>query len=160
MRKYGAWIGICVLLVLIISQSVAAFGKDQPEIKRESIFAVIQKGYAMQASLHGKKMSVDKMAKQLAPYFTDNFLQVFTDENEGDAKGGGGYLLPQKPPFSFSEQTKLAYHKQHSLLYVYEKGKDGYEIVTMQQSGGTWKMAAYHVSDELLPEIQKAEQVK
>lgn len=45
---------------------------------------------------------MNKMIETLSPYFTDNFLQVFTDENSRSDKQSGEYLLPaKKAPFSF-----------------------------------------------------------
>ncbi|MFD3447960.1 DUF3993 domain-containing protein [Microbacteriaceae bacterium 4G12] len=162
MRKYGAWIGFILLLIFIIGQSVAiATGKDEVKINKEEVFQTIQKGYEAQYAIRGKQLSMEKMYERLSPYFTDNFLQVFTDENSNDTKTSGNHLLSKKPPFSFTNQTKLAYDKEHGLLYVYErvdeKGTLIYEIIILQQDKKKWKLAGYHANEKLLTEIQQLE---
>ncbi|MFX3624063.1 MAG: DUF3993 domain-containing protein [Ectobacillus sp.] len=157
MKKYGLWIGFALLLAFIISQSVAiAIGKEE-KIDRKAVFETIQRGYEVQYSIRGKKLSEEKMYTVLSPYFTDNFLQVFTDENSDNAKGSGNYLLPQQPPFSFSEKTKLVHDSEHGILYVYERINNMYEIIVLQKQDEKWKLAGYYIKEALLEEIKKLE---
>lgn len=160
MRKYGAWLGFCLLLAFIIGQSVAsAIGKEE-KINKEEVFETIRKGYEAQYSIRGKHLSVEKMYDILTPYITDNFLQVFTDENSSDTKGGGSYLLDKKPPFSFSASTKIGYDKENGLLYVYErinKETPVHEVVILQKAEGKWKVGGYNSYETLPAEIQKLE---
>jgi hypothetical protein len=161
MRKYGAWLGFCLLLAFIIGQSVAvAIGKEE-KISREDVFNTIHKGYEAQYSIRGKQLSIEKMYDVLTPYFTDNFLQVFTDENSDDTKSSGSYLLDKTPPFSFTSATKIRYDKEHELLYVYERvagqGEPMFKVVILQQDKGKWKMASYNEHEMLPTEIKKLE---
>ncbi|GAA3322838.1 hypothetical protein GCM10020331_044310 [Ectobacillus funiculus] len=68
------------------------------------------------------------------------------------------YLLTQHH-FSFTSETKMIYDQEHGLLYVYEHLKDKaiYEVVSLQQMEGTWKLAGYHSNKILLAEIQALE---
>ena len=101
------------------------------------------------------------MIETLSPYFTDNFLQVFTDENSRSDKQSGEYLLPAKEaPFSFNSETKMSYDEEHKNLYVYERTKSGqYQIVTLKRDQDKWKLAGYHESQELLTEIKRLQQL-
>lgn len=66
---------------------------------------------------------MNKMIETLSPYFTDNFLQVFTDENSRSDKQSGEYLLPAKEaPFSFNSETKMSYDEEHK-IYMYMSGQ-------------------------------------
>lgn len=158
MKRYGILVVLFLCAIFIISQSITTvLGKGADEINRQEIFGAIQKGYEVQFSIRSKDFPMDKMYDALSPYFTDNFLQVFTDENRDDVKRSGEYLFPTKEaPFSFQETTKIAYDEKYGLVYVYERGKnDLYQIVTLQKEGEKWKIAGYHENKQLLLEIKK-----
>ncbi|EMA6341348.1 DUF3993 domain-containing protein [Bacillus cytotoxicus] len=163
MRKYGIWFVLFLCVAFLVGYSVTTvLGKEEMKVNQKEIFTTIQKGYEAQFSIRGKQLSMEKMYEVLSPYFTNNFLQVFTDENSNHDKQSGEYLLPTKEaPFSFSSQTKLAYNEEYRLLYVYERGKNKqYQIVTLQKDDGRWKLAGYHESQELLTEITKSQELK
>ena len=62
---------------------------------------------------------MNKMIETLSPYFTDNFLQVFTDENSRSDKQSGEYLLPAKEaPFSFNSETKCRMMKNIKFICI------------------------------------------
>lgn len=153
MKKYGIWLGFFLLLVYIISQSMAtAIGNDE-KINREEIFQTIRKGYEAQYSIRDQHYSVEKMYDILSPYITDNFLQVFTDENHSRSKTSGAHLLTKVPPFTFTSSTSITFDKEHQLVYIYERNKSQspvYQIVVMQKEKGIWKMASY-TENEMLP---------
>lgn len=160
LKRYGAWIAFLLLLAIIVGQSVAiATDKENVKIHRAAVFDTIRKGYEAQYAIRGRKLSSETMYQKLSPYFTDNFLQVFTDENSDDTKGTGTYLLTKTAPFSFTSKTKTIYDQEHGLLYVYEHLKDKaiYEVVSLQQMDGTWKLAGYHSNKILLAEIKELE---
>lgn len=141
----------------MIGQSITTvLGKEESEVNREEIFGTIQKGYEAQFSIRNKGLSMDKMYDTLSPYFTDNFLQVFTDENRDSVKQSGEYLFPTKEaPFSFQTVTKVVHDKKYGLLYVYERREnERYQIITLQKEGEKWKIAGYHESKQLLSEIK------
>lgn len=158
MKKYGIWIGFFLILVYMISQSMTvAIGK---EINRDEIFDTIRKGYEAQYSIRDKHYTVEKMYNMLTPYITDNFLQVFTDENPSHTKSSGQHLLTKVPPFTFTASTSISYDKDHQLLYIYERITDPtplYKIVVMQKEKGKWKMAAYNENETLPIDIQNLE---
>ncbi|MEH7458765.1 hypothetical protein CON65_07140 [Bacillus pseudomycoides] len=163
MKKYGIWFVLFLCVAFLVGYSVTTvLGKEETKVDRKEVFTTIQKGYEVQFSIRGKHLTVSKMYDALSPYFTDNFLQVFTDENSNDDKKSGEYLFPTKEaPFSFSSQTKLAYDEEHGLLYVYERTKnEQYQIVTLQKDKGKWKLAGYHESQELLTEMKKLQELK
>ncbi|MDC2864883.1 DUF3993 domain-containing protein [Bacillus sp. BP-3] len=161
MRKYGIWIVLFLFVAFVIGQSVTTvLGKEETKIDQNEIFETIQKGYEAQFSIRDKRLPVGKMYDILSPYFTDNFLQVFTDENNQDVKRSAQYLLPTKEaPFTFSSKTKIVYNQEYNLLYVYERNMntDEYQIITLQKNGDKWKMAGYHENKQLLSEIKKYE---
>ncbi|MBO9130356.1 DUF3993 domain-containing protein [Bacillus sp. 165] len=145
---------VLVLLcaVLLIAYQGISLAQSEAIFKKSAVYETIRKGYEEQASIRNKNLSMDTMYSKLSPYFVDTFLQVFTDENSGVNKG---YLFSKKAPFSFDGKTKIAYDKQYDLLYVYERVKGKYEVITMQKDQGSWEMAGYYKSEKLLPEIQK-----
>ncbi|WP_438285290.1 DUF3993 domain-containing protein [Bacillus cereus] len=156
-KRYGVSIVLFLCVVCMIEQSMTTvFGKEENEVNREEIFGTIQQGYEAQFSIRNKELSMDKMYDTLSPYFTHNFLQVFTDENSDSGKQHGEYLFPTKEtPFSFQAETKVVHDKKYGLLYVYERGKNKcYQIVTLQKEEGNWKIAGYHESKQLLSEIK------
>ncbi|MDG4655760.1 DUF3993 domain-containing protein [Ectobacillus antri] len=157
MRKYGAWVGFCLLLAFIIGQSVASAIGENEQIDKQEIYGTIEAGYAAQYKIRGKQWAPEKMYDILTPYFTNNFLQVFTDENSGDTKASGGYLLKEKAPFSFGSATKVTYDDEHNLVYVYEKieKKKVYEVVTLVKEQGKWKIGGYNAYETLPKEIVK-----
>ncbi|CAM4035154.1 DUF3993 domain-containing protein [Bacillus manliponensis] len=157
-KRYGILVVLFLCVVFMIGQSITTvLGKEEGEVNREEIFATIQKGYEAQFSIRNKGLSMDQMYDKLSSYFTDNFLQVFTDENSTNAKQSGEYLFPtREAPFSFQAETKVVQDKKYGLLYVYEKNKnERYQIVTLQKEGEKWKIAGYHESKQLFLEIQK-----
>lgn len=158
MRKYGIWFVLFLCVSFLVGYSVTTvLGQEEVKVNRKEVFTTIQKGYEIQFSIRGKQLSMENMYDALSPYFTDNFLQVFTDENGLDAKRSGDYLLPiREAPFSFTSQTKLAYDEKYGILYVYEKTKNQqYQIVTLQKDAGKWKLSGYHESQQLLTEMKK-----
>lgn len=161
MKKYGIWIVLFLFVAFVIGQGVTTvLGKEETKIDQNEIFETIRKGYEAQFSIRGKRLSMDKMIDTLSPYFTDNFLQVFTDENGQDVKRSAQYLLPTKEaPFTFSSKTKIVYNQEHDLLYVYEHNitNDQYQIITLQKDGNKWKLAGYHENKQLLSEIRQSE---
>ncbi|PHC41857.1 hypothetical protein COF01_04220 [Bacillus pseudomycoides] len=163
MRKYGIWFVLFLCVVFLVGYSVTTvLGKEEIKVDRKEVFTTIQKGYEVQFSIRGKHLSMGKMYDALSPYFTNNFLQVFTDENSNGDKQSGEHLLPTKEaPFSFTSQTKLAFDEEHGLLYVYEWVKnEQYQIITLQKEEGKWKLAGYHESQELLIEMKKLQELK
>ncbi|PEY41465.1 hypothetical protein CN354_06525 [Bacillus cereus] len=163
MRKYGIWFVLFLCVAFLVGYSVTTvLGKEEIKMDRKEVFTTIQKGYEAQFSIRGKHLSMGKMYDALSPYFTNNFLQVFTDENSNGDKRSGEYLLPTKEaPLSFTSQTKLAYDEEHRLLYVYERMKnEQYQILTLQKEEGKWKLAGYHESQQLLTEMQKLQELK
>ncbi|AJI03222.1 TPA: DUF3993 domain-containing protein [Bacillus tropicus] len=162
MRKYGIWLVLFVCVAFLVGYSVTTvLGKEEVKVDRKEVFTTIQKGYESQFSIRGNHLPMNKMIETLSPYFTENFLQVFTDENSRSDKQSGEYLLPAKEaPFSFHSETKMAYDEEHKILYVYERAKSGqYQIVTLQRDQGKWKLAGYHESQELLTEIKRLQQL-
>ncbi|WP_459499698.1 DUF3993 domain-containing protein [Bacillus sp. C1] len=163
MKKYGIWFVLFVCVAFLVGYSVTTvLGKEEVNVDRKEVFMTIQKGYEAQFSIRGKHLPMNKMIDVLSPYFTDNFLQVFTDENSRNDKQSGEYLLPTKEaPFSFHSATKMSYDEEHRLLYVYERTKnEQYQIVTLQQDKGKWKVAGYHESQEVLTEMKKLQELK
>lgn len=161
MRKYGIWIVLFLFAAFVIGQSVTTvLGKEETKYDQNEIFETIRKGYEAQFSIRGKRLSMNKMIDTLSPYFTENFLQVFTDENSQDEKRSAQYLLPtSEAPFTFSSKTKIVYNQEHDLLYVYEHNitNDKYQIITLQKDGDKWKLAGYHENKQLLSEIRQFE---
>ncbi|KFN01729.1 DUF3993 domain-containing protein [Bacillus clarus] len=163
MRKYGIWFVLFACVAFLVGYSVTTvLGKEEANVDRKEVFTTIQKGYEAQFSIRGKRLPMDKMLDSLSPYFTNNFLQVFTDENSRNDKQSGEYLLPTKEaPFSFNSETKMSYDEEHRLLYVYERTKnEQYQIITLQKDKGKWKLAGYHESQELLTEMKKLQELK
>lgn len=159
-KRYGILVVLCLCAIFMVSQSITTvLGKEEDRINRQEIFRLIQKGYEAQFSIRSKGLPMDEMYDTLSPYFTDNFLQVFTDENRDDVKQSGEYLFPTKEaPFSFQSTTKIAYDEKYGLVYVYERGdNDLYQIVTLQKEGEKWKIAGYHENKQLLSEIKKVQ---
>jgi hypothetical protein len=156
MKKRPIVLVLLCALLLLAYQGIS-FAKSGTPFNREAVFETIRKGYEAQASIRGKNLSMENMYNKLSPYFVDTFLQVFTDENSGVSKG---YLLAKKAPFSFDGKTKIVHDKQYDLLYVYERVKTKYEVITMQRDRNVWKMAGYYSNKKLLPEIQKLQKEK
>ncbi|KEK25922.1 DUF3993 domain-containing protein [Bacillus gaemokensis] len=162
MKRYGIWFVLFLCVAFLVGYSVTTvLGKEETRVDRKEVFTTIQKGYEVQFSIRGKHLSMGKMYDALSPYFTENFLQVFTDENSNGDKRSADYLLPTKEaPFSFNSQTKLAYDEEHDILYVYERTKnEQYQIVTLQNDKGKWKLGAYHESQQLFTEIKKLKEL-
>ena len=62
---------------------------------------------------------MNKMIETLSPYFTDNFLQVFTDENSRSDKQSGEYLLPAKEaPFLLIQKRKYRMMKNIKFICI------------------------------------------
>ena len=97
MKKYGIWFVLFICVAFLVGYSVTTvLGKEEVKVDRKEVFTTIQKGYETQFSIRGKQISMNKMIETLSPYFTNNFLQVFTDENSRNEKQSGEYLLQQK----------------------------------------------------------------
>lgn len=163
MKKYGIWFVLFLCVAFLVGYSVTTvLGKEETKVDRKEVFTTIQKGYEVQFSIRGTHLSMSKMIDALSPYFTDNFLQVFTDENSLDVKQSGEYLLPAKEaPFSFTSQTKLAYDEEHGNLYVYERAKnEQYQIIILRKEAGKWKLSGYHENKQLLTEMKKLQELQ
>lgn len=97
MKKYGIWFVLFICVAFLVGYSVTTvLGKEEVKVDRKEVFTTIQKGYETQFSIRGKQIPTNKMIETLSPYFTNNFLQVFTDENSRNEKQSGEYLLPKK----------------------------------------------------------------
>ncbi|NWK68985.1 DUF3993 domain-containing protein [Bacillus paramycoides] len=146
--------GGCTLTIFGLTKVI---GKEQTEINRTDVFSVIKDSYEAQYSIRDKNMSSQKIYDYLSPYFTNNFVQVFLDENNDGAKNSSNHLFTRKPPLTFTKDTKLVYDEIHNILYVYEKKDKSYEIIELQKENSYWKQAGYHSSSTLLTEIQNLE---
>ena len=124
MRKYGIWLVLFVCVAFLVGYSVTTvLGKEEVEVDRKEVFTTIQKGYETQFSIRGKHLPMNKMIETLSPYFTDNFLQVFTDENSRSDKQSGEYLLPAKErPFLLIQKRKCRMMKNIK-IYMYMSGQ-------------------------------------
>lgn len=124
MRKYGIWLVLFVCVAFLVGYSVTTvLGKEELKVDRKDVFTTIQKGYETQFSIRGKHLPMNKMIETLSPYFTDNFLQVFTDENSRSDKQSGEYLLPAKK-HRFLLIRKRKWRMMKSIkIYMYMSGR-------------------------------------
>ena len=87
------------------------------------MFTTIQKGYETQFLIRGKHLPMNKMIETLSPYFTENFLQVFTDENSRSDKQSGEYLLPAKKHHSLLIQKRKCHMMKNIKFYMFMSGR-------------------------------------
>ena len=124
MRKYGIWLVLFVCVAFLVGYSVTTvLGKEEVKVDRKEVFVTIQKGYESQFSIRGKRLPMNKMIETLSPYFTENFLQVFTDENSRSDKQSGEYLLPAKKRHFLLIQKRKCHMMKSIKFYMFMSGR-------------------------------------
>ncbi|MEW8971195.1 MAG: DUF3993 domain-containing protein [Mesobacillus sp.] len=132
---------------------------------REEVFAFLGNAFDSQVSLSEKARTMDEIEAVLDPYFTEDYMSRFIDENvvgqENEYQTYGTDIAPYYIPFyAFSEKTKVV--DMENEIYVVEffpgnaegpvSYEDHYEGLKLVMSGGSWKVADY-LYDEVPQEV-------
>ena len=132
---------------------------------REEVFAFLGNAFDSQVSLSEKARTMDEIEAVLDPYFTEDYMSRFIDENvvgqENEYQTYGTDFAPYYIPFyAFSEKTKVV--DMENEIYVVEffpgnaegpvSYEDHYEGLKLVMSGGSWKVADY-LYDEVPQEV-------
>lgn len=92
---------------------------------RNEVVTFVEKAFRAQVSLSKEAREMEEMKEILEPYFSDNFIYLFLNENLTGEQGKfytfgnefGKYYLPY---YQFSEQTTIDIDKERNSILLYE----------------------------------------
>ncbi|WP_052948853.1 DUF3993 domain-containing protein [Mesobacillus campisalis] len=146
------------LLFWGLAVPLQASANTQPD--REEVFSILESAFEAQVSLSEKVRTLAEVDDVLNPYFTEEYKQMFLEENLVEEDGhyftyGSDFALYYIPFYQFSEETKVV--AIGDSLYIVEHfpaTEDGpvsyeshYEGVQLVNEDGSWKVAAYWYDD-------------
>jgi len=133
--------------------------------KREAVFEFLQDAFQAQVSLSEKDRNLNEVKELLAPYFTNEYMELFLKENLVEENGkyftlGTDFALYYIPFFEFSDKTQIV--RRQNQIYVYEffpgnmEGpvtyENHYEGVLLEKNAGKLKVVQYlpQIPDEII----------
>lgn len=139
---------------------------------REEVFAFVEKAFRAQVSLSKEARELEEIEEILTPYFSDNLIYLFLNENLTGEQGNfftygnefGKYYLPF---YQLSEQTFIEHEEDSILLYEYykpivirEKVYEGsYEGILIRKWNDKW-LITNMLSDKEVRAILKSKERK
>jgi Protein of unknown function (DUF3993) len=158
MKKYllTCMIGIITISFIFPSLSRAASTLSDDN----SVFQFLQEAFQAQVSLGEQLQYMEDINKLMIPYFTDDYMSVFLEENLVAENGkyityGTDFPIYYIPFFSYTEETKIIWSEDH--IYAFEffsETNEGpvsydshYEGVRLDRAAGDWKVAKYLYDD-------------
>lgn len=132
---------------------------------RDTVFEFLQDAFRAQVSLSEKDRNLEEVKELLAPYFTNEYMELFLKENLVEENGkyftlGTDFALYYIPFFEFSDKTQLV--RKQNQIYVYEffpgnmEGpvtyENHYEGVLLEKKDGHLKVVRYlpQIPDEII----------
>lgn len=122
--------------------------------KRTHVLEFLQEAYQSQIKLSEKERSYEETEKILAPYFTEDYIDLFLNENLFEIDGkyitlGSDFSLYYLPFFKLNEKTKIVPYQQKIYVYEYfpenEEGpvsyRSHYEGILLEFLDGAWKVS-------------------
>lgn len=165
-----------ITLFFIISFMIPSIAKAESDLlNKQAVYQYLQAAFHSQVSLSEKHRSMVEVRDILSPYFTDEYNELFLEENLVSENGkyityGSDFVIYFIPFFSYSEETKVVWDKDH--IYAFEffpKTDEGpvsynshYEGVRIDKVDGTWKVAEFlydNIPAEIIEQAKVDEQV-
>ncbi|WP_400246971.1 DUF3993 domain-containing protein [Niallia sp. JL1B1071] len=137
---------------------------------RDEVFAFVEKAFRVQVSLSKEARDMEEIEEILAPFFSEELIYLFLNENLTGEKGGfytygnefGKYYLPF---YQLSDQTFIDTEENSILLYEYyepivfgEKVYEGaYEGVFIRKLNEKWLVTNMLTDKEVRTIINRKE---
>lgn len=147
--KLGFIFVVCILVV-ICQKSVIAKAPDIPSNKEIKDF--VKEAFTAQISLGKQFYSMDEVKSILSPYFTNDYIALFNEENLTEQNGkfiayGRDFALFYVPFFSYDEQTKIVFADDQKTIFVYQFFKATGEGMIIKNH---YKTLVLHFEDDQL----------
>ncbi|WP_318504972.1 DUF3993 domain-containing protein [Bacillus sp. T3] len=133
--------------------------------KREAVFEFLQDAFQAQVSLSEKDRNLNEVKELLAPYFTNEYMELFLKENLVEENGryftlGTDFALYYIPFFEFSDKTQIVTRQNQIYVYEFFPGnmegpvtyENHYEGVLLEKKDGHLKVVQYlpQIPDEII----------
>lgn len=143
---------ICVFIMFMPGYSKAETANSE----RDEIFSALKAGFEAQVSLSEEPRSKQEIKDILTPFFTEDYLKLFWEENVVEENGkyvtyGSDFAQYYIPFYNFSDATEVV--KEGNKAYVFEffpESADGpvgyeshYEGLLLIKEDGNWKVSKY-----------------
>lgn len=166
-RKKALSIFLVVFLVFWLTSPVNTSAEFKP-VSNSDIFELLQKAFQAQISLSDKFYSYNEIVQALTPYFEEEYIEKFLNENlfqedEGYIIYGSDFGMFYIPYFSYDSQTNIKHNKEKNLTYVYQffpgvnegpvSHNGFYKVIVLKQNSSSWKITDFIISEELPLEI-------
>ncbi len=142
-----------MILSLFLSNSVVATNNEENRQVRDEIIERIMNAFDAQVALSEMPRTKEEMKKIIYPYFTDEFVERYLQENSHEVNGkyivyGTDSPTDTIPFFSYNEATKVIVEESSIIVYeFFPSSNDGpvsysdhYELVYLQNLEGEWKV--------------------
>lgn len=146
---------ILLLLVLILIMPLSPKAKVDLTTKDE-VFKLLNEAFEVQVSLSEQPRSKEEIIDLLTPYFTEDYLKLFWEENIFEEKGkfityGSDFALYYIPFFQYSDDTKVIIAPEGIYVFEYFPASiegpvgydDHYEGVLFKKVSENWKVNQY-----------------
>ncbi|MGM9986691.1 MAG: DUF3993 domain-containing protein [Bacillaceae bacterium] len=150
-----AFIAMSVLFLFLFS-----IGETKGNFDKEELINKAQSVEKIQLFLHSSIESFDSIYKKFGPYFTEQFLQAYVNENAYLVEGVYRWkkVKPLLVPRIDKEKVQFYENEKHRVIYMYQRiSKNRYQIITYQLEKNSWKISGVLVNTQLPPEIKKPE---
>lgn len=166
---------ILAVFAIIFVYPLQSFAEIQLKT-REDVLNFLENAYLAQISLSEEERTMEEVNEVLDPYFTENYKNVFFDENvvASDDKFityGTDFAKYYIPFFAFSNQTNIVIKEQEIYVIEFfpsnEEGpityQDHYEGFLLTKQDGDWKIAEVledsHIPNELKKQAEEEKEL-
>ncbi|MEH7222380.1 DUF3993 domain-containing protein [Bacillus sp. JJ1566] len=162
---------VVICLIGLVSVPTATASSNQP-LTKEQVFTQLKEAFQAQSSLTLEFRTYDEVQKTLAPYFQEDYIANFLEENlmkeeEGYIVYGSDFALYFVPFYSYTDETKILFDQEVNKIFVYELFKspesgpvsyqDHYEVITLEKISSNWLITDLTMEDEA-PSVKKVAQ--
>lgn len=154
------FIVICLIGLVTVPTAKASSGLP---LSQEQVFSLLQEAFTAQTSLTNEFRSYDEVQQILSPYFNEEYMNKFLEENvikeeQGYIVYGSDFAFYFIPFYSYSEQTKILFDKEENKIFVYEFFEspesgpvaydDHFEVITLEKINSNWLITELSIEDE------------
>ncbi|MFT4415199.1 DUF3993 domain-containing protein [Fredinandcohnia humi] len=159
---------LCISGLFIIQPAMAS---SEDPLSNDQVFDLLKEAFKAQSSLTLEFHTYNEVREILAPYFHEQYMDLFLEENlleeeNGYIVYGSDFALYFIPFFSYAEETKVVFGKEDK-IYVYELFRsptsgplgydDHYEIITIEKHNSSWIISDLQSTESLPEEIKMYE---
>ena len=139
-------------------------------MNKENVFELLQSAFIAQLSLTEKYRSYKEVSEILTPYFSKEYIEIFTNEHlHHDDQGyrilGADVFDYFIPFFSYNKQTNVEFNSDKIIVYEFFPASyaggviwdDHYKTIVLTKQQSNWIISDYVFSSQKPNDLEKLE---